>query len=301
MPATRSRTENWRQCLQNLYERGGTLELSLPGHERGSADGDGSSGADLIWRVRILELTEREIVVEQPAFLGQSFNLADQIELVGILVIGQNRWMFRTRNLGACSVPGFNRRPVVGYRLVLPEQVERCQRRNFYRVSTVGLILPRVECYPLLRPETAMMAESVNRCDILRLQESPTVGCAEVGALSAALPEVGPQFHAVLVNVGGGGVGIMVDHEDHPALDVGKLFWLRIGLMPHVPIPLGATARVRHTHIDSTMRKYVGMAFEFAWNPGHQRFLVEQVCHYVAQVQREQLEGGGAGAATGER
>ena len=48
MPANRSRTERWRECLDQIYERSGGLELSLDRH--GMADaGTGGAPTDLIY------------------------------------------------------------------------------------------------------------------------------------------------------------------------------------------------------------------------------------------------------------
>lgn len=289
MPAIRSRTENWRQSLQTVSDRGGALEITLPHHTQAGAEGDAAGGANLIWRVRILRVTDREVIVEQPTALGRPINIDAGMNLVAILVIGQNRWMFKTQNLGLSSEPGMGGRPIPAYRLSMPDHVERCQRRNFYRISTVGLVLPRVECYKLINPESAPIAEAANRCDILDLQDAPLVGCPASAGKAPVMPEVGPMFHATLVNIGGGGVGVLVDPSEHAVLDSGSLLWLRIALMPHIPLPLGVTARIKHTHIDSSQRTYVGLAFEFAWHADHQKFVVDQLCRYVAQAQREQL------------
>jgi hypothetical protein len=290
VPATRSRTENWRQTLQGVYERGGALEIALPHHAEDAAQGvQDQSAANLIWRVKILGMTETEIIVEQPTALGHAIPIAAGMDLVGILAIGQNRWMFRTANLGASSVPAGMGRTIPAYRLRMPDQVERVQRRNFYRISTLGLTLPRVECYPLMNPDTAPVAEAANRCEILDLLDAPLIGCPIEPARQPVMPEVGPMFHSMLVNIGGGGVGLLIDPDDRPSLDAGDLLWLRVSLMPHIPVPLAVTARVKHTHIDSSQRTYAGLAFEFGWHPEHSKFVIDQLCRYVAQLQREQM------------
>ncbi|MBT8485144.1 MAG: hypothetical protein KJO43_06160, partial [Phycisphaerae bacterium] len=65
MPANRSRTMQWRRCLEQIQERGGAIEIAV------AHAGDDDDGAHLIWRVRVLALSADEIVVEQPAALGQ--------------------------------------------------------------------------------------------------------------------------------------------------------------------------------------------------------------------------------------
>src|SRR4029079_10160732 len=67
VPASRSRTERWRDCLRQVCERDGALEISVPTSRPGPGEQtrSGFHGADLIWRVRIVSLTETEIVIEQ--------------------------------------------------------------------------------------------------------------------------------------------------------------------------------------------------------------------------------------------
>lgn len=310
MPARRSRTEHWRESLQQLQERNGAIEISLPGDQERFENPpvDGSSSPDaahddaasaittknLIWRVRILQLTDDEIIVEQPMMLRQRIDLNDGIDLVGVIAVGPNRWMFRTRNLGRAGVRAAGGRDLAALRLAMPTSVERCQRRSFYRISTASLLLPRVECYPLLDPHTVAAAEAANRGEILdRLAgAAPVAGrITHAGAASPSfsLPEVGPGVTCTLVNIGGGGAGFVVEPIDASTFDRHKIFWLRVNLTPHIPAPLGVTARVVHTHLDAAQRTYAGMSFDFSFNRSHEQFVVNQLCKYVAEVQRDQL------------
>ena len=100
------------------------------------------------------------------------------------------------------------------------------------------------------------------------------------------MPEVGPRFTATLLNIGGGGVGLRVRPQDAQALTRNKLFWLRFRRPPELATPLCATGKLAHTTVDSTQHTYAGMAFDFSFNPGHQRFVVEQICRYITAMQR---------------
>ena len=40
-----------------------------------------------------------------------------------------------------------------------------------------------------------------------------------------------------------------------------------------------------HTHIDSSQRTYVGVAFDFSFNPGHQDILASQIAYYIERRQ----------------
>ncbi len=295
MPATRSRTENWRSSLTSLYERGGALEITLPRYanctpEHAPLPSDTEAATHLIWRVRILGLSSSEIVVEPPATLGHVIPIMPGSTLVGVIVIGQNRWMFQTTCLGITNTTGPSGRAMPALRLRMPTDVERCQRRNFYRVSAIGLNLPHVECYPLLDPHTAAIAEAAARVEIKDLTSGDISSSASAHNAKPVLPDVGPRFGATLMNVGGGGVGLLIETDDRMRLDSGRFYWLRLDLSPWLPAPLPVTARLKHTHIDSTQRLYAGMAFEFGFNADHEPFVVEQLSRAVAEMQRRQRD-----------
>jgi len=290
VPATRSRTANWHHSLQQLHERNGALEISLPAFADAGGDEEGH-GRNLIWRVRILDLKEDQIVVELPSALGQEIRLQDGVELIGIVAIGQNRWMFTTTVLGSTTARLNAHQEIHAMRLAMPDKVERCQRRQFYRVSTVGLTLPEVECYPLLDPLSVVVAEAANRLEIQRLTEGNIAGrIAPDEPDPDVKPQIGPLARSLLVNIGGGGAGILFESENRMLFERHRAFWIRVNLMPQIPAPVCLTARLRHTHIDSAQRIYAGMAFEFGHSPEHQQFVVDQICRYASLLQREQLK-----------
>ena len=264
------------------FSDGGALEITLPCPDAESAE---PSGQNLIWRVRIVGLSDREIMIDQPSALGQTLPLEDGLELIAGISVGQNRWMFHTKILG--HAPG---RDGGALRIEMPSRVERCQRRSFYRISTVGLVLPGVECWPVLDPSTVPAAETACRARVQMHEESGVV--ARIGDDEAnflATPEVGPAFPARLVNIGGGGVGLIVEPQDTAGMERRRLFWLAIGLRPHVPAPVGVAARLAHTHIDSEQRLYAGMAFEFGPGDAHKRFVIDRIFRCVNMAQREQM------------
>jgi hypothetical protein len=282
VPANRSRTGRWRDCLWQVYERAGALEISVDADRRGEP----ATGPDLVWRVRINSITDDAIHVEQPSAAGQVIPIQPGVRLIASMSIGQNRWMFHTRALPPRTP---SRTPTLS--LEMPTDVERCQRRNFYRTSTVELYLPKVECWPLLDPASAVAAEVANRAQVM---ESMRARTAESPALvpsageTLVLPDVGPRFHGHLINLGGGGAGLLIDRADAAALDRTRFFWLRIDLRPQIALPLGVTGRAVHTHIDSSQNFYVGIAFDWSFNAGHRDFIVEQIADYLANIQHKQ-------------
>jgi c-di-GMP-binding flagellar brake protein YcgR len=269
VPARRSRTQQWRRCLEEILERNGTLEIAVARRDHESD----TQGSHLIWRVRLLCLNNQHIVVEQPVALGRTVELDANVELVAILAIGQNRWMFRTRTMAQMKFTGRDGRAIAAIQLELPTQVERCQRRHHYRVATAELSLPEVELWPLLDPKSVLLE-------------------ADIEALSneSIRPEVGPRLTATLLNLGGGGVGLQVRSQDAAALGRHKLYWLRFMLLPELSTAICATGKLAHTHIEATQDVYAGLAFDFSFNPGHQQFVLEQICKYIALQQRAQMQ-----------
>jgi len=286
MPAVRSRTDNWRKSLQQIHERNGALEITLPREDSDNAE----EGAwqNLVWRVRILAISDDEIVVEQPSALGVPMTLNDGVNLVAVMPIGQNRWMFHTQVLGKTSATLNRNQTVEAIRIRMPKTVERCQRRNFYRISTTGLIVPNITCRPMLDLGSAPAAEHANRARIQMMLDGELAGVINEDE-SAMLPEVGPPFPGKLINIGGGGAGMLVEQADAPGLRSHHHYWVQIELTPLVETPIGLVGRLAHTHIDSQQRVYAGFAFEFNHDQTHRKFVTDLLCKYVNDLQRQQL------------
>lgn len=283
MPASRSRTERWRECLDQILQRQGGIELTLPVEHAGLGQQPGASGKNLLWRCRLLRLSDTELVIERPCALGQTIDLADGIELICVMAIGQNRWTFRTRTLGHVSL-GSGGRPIMGLRLIMPSEVERCRRREHDRYSTGDLSMPPVQGWPVLEPASVVAAEVACQAQINEARRAIEMGRG-IEPQGVVLPEVGPMFTAQVVNVGGGGAGIVLPASEAGALDRSRVLFLRIDLTPHIPVPLGVTARLVHQHLDSGMNVHAGLCFDFSFNPEHREFVGEQMRRYIAVLQ----------------
>lgn len=252
--------------------------------------------ADLVWRVRLLGVSDDDVTVEAPNTLGKALHIDKGTSFVAAMAIGQNRWMFRTTVVDRLEMSmGRAAYDQPALRLAMPEHVERCSRRNFYRISTAEVKLPTVECWPLRDPGSAIAAEIANRSLIQDLQNQEITGIRidERLARPVLLPDVGPSFKAQLLNVGGGGAGILVDRSDAMGLDCVRCLWLRIDLRPDIPAPIAMTARCVHTHIDSGQNTYAGLAFDFGFNPSHREFVVAQIARYVELLVQKRSPGSG--------
>jgi len=280
LPARRSRTTQWRRCLEDIYERGGSLELAVAREY-----GDDVEGHHLVFRVAILGLSESEIVVEHPTTMGRRLPLEKGTLLVAIIAIGQNRWSFRT-HLAEILNTTVRGRDIETIRLPLPDTVDRCQRRDFYRMNTASLNLPGVDLWPILDMGSVVLAERANELAVEaeRRGESPSLSPEHMDLR----PELGPKFAATLLNVGGGGIGLAVPPEYSQLLPRHHHFWVSLDLRPEIRTPVCATARVAHTHLQNDQSMYAGMAFDFTHNAVHQKFVIDQICRFIAMQQKSQ-------------
>ncbi len=291
VPATRQRSENWRRSLQQIYDKRGAIEISLSRAAiMRQAAGSGPQAPDLIWRVRLLDVGEQNLVVEAPAAMGAAIPFGPGAQIVAAIVIGQNRWMFETRVHEVRSDPAGPAGAPPSLILEAPVSVERCHRRQSNRISTYELHLPHCTVWPLLDLDSAVVAERANE---LMVEEAMAGGRLMIAPGNPAeqhmmLPEVGPPFEAMIANLGGGGMGLVIDPKNARGVERHRLFWLRFSLPPTIPAPLSVTARMVHSHIDSAQRTYAGLAFEFGHNRRHRDFLLARIFEYVASLQEAQ-------------
>lgn len=288
MPANRSRTAGWRQCLAQIKQRGGSIELAIA-----RTEGNDMVSGDLLVRCRVIAMDDQGLLVEAPVTLGRTIEIPVGVDLVAMMSIGQNRWLFRTR-CKSWYPQGVGSEGRAEVQLSLPERVERCQRRRDYRVETASLDLPSVQMWPLLDPSTVVLAERVNEAEFLKELDGQCEdwciaddlrGCCD----EELLPEVGPGFPGKLVNLGGGGVGLTVEDDYAGSLGSRSLFWIRFGLPPMVTTPVCATARLVHSHMQSDRKIYAGMTFDFSANPAHKRIVVKQILRAIACQQKMQM------------
>jgi len=257
-------------------EKGGGLELAVA---RGA---ESDQQADLVWRTKLTQLGDDFVEVERPQALGRGIELQSGVHLVAAFVIGQNRFTFNTTVLGSMRSAGT--RPMELLRLAVPVAIERCQRR-FDRFDLQGLKLPVVTLWQLLDPKSVIVAERANELAFEALQrgEKPQVENQEL------MPQVGPSISAMLMNIGGGGVGLRVAPGEASLLTRHRIFWMKVPLGADEPVPLVTTAKVVHTHIDSMQNTYAGVSFDFSFNPGHQGVVTAQITRHVQRVQAKQL------------
>ena len=278
MPAQRSRTTGWRCCLQQLLDRKGSLQIALTPK--------GSSGRDFVWRAKLIALTEDEIHIEMPTTAGEPLPLEKGVHLLGIMAVGQNRWMFRTDCVGTFH-HNARGRETLALRLQLPDAVERCQRRRNLRISTDKLLLPEATVWPLLDLKSVALPEHLCQLRFNKFQEGITQSLESLD--EGSIPDVGPPFTASVVNIGGGGLGLQVDGSALSSIPHHRMLWLRFPLVNSEGPQLCLSAKLVHQRLEAGGSMYLGMRFDFTFNPAHRHFVIKQITRCVALQQRDQL------------
>lgn len=268
MGPNRQKTQRWQDTLEQVLRGGGAIEISIDG------SGEEAMLHDLVWRVRLLELNEAGMLVAQPAAARRTIDLSPGCPLVGAMTVGQNRWMFHTQVSGSEERAG--RRALW---LAMPEKVERCRRRAFHRISTAELHLPGVTLWPLRERASAVPIEIASR--------HAEASNDAAGSSTLMMPDVGPEFPGQLLNIGGGGMGVIVSAEHASALHQSTLFWVQIPLGEGDPHPLVLSARLSHVRMDNMRDAHAGFAFEFSLDPGHEAYVGERILEYAGRRQRE--------------
>jgi hypothetical protein len=281
--------------LEQIHQRNGSIEIAIDTGPEGTSEGEHrvGSGGDLVFRARLVGLSKKELCIEPPTALGEAIEFESGLRMVGIIAIGQNRWTFRTTCMGDVSVANGAWRGRA-LRLDMPDEVCRCQRRRDYRLDAAGLALPEVTVWPLLDPRSVILSERVNEAAFIRERDaiSHDHDASTLATLlheDPPLPEVGPSLPGTLMNLGGGGIGVIIDSEHSGALHGSPIFWSRFNLAPHVQTPVCATMKLVHTHIRSDKRVYGGFTFDFTSNASHKRFVVQQIVRALAGQQKRQL------------
>ena len=87
-----------------------------------------------------LDMDNASITVDQPMVLGRTIDLKENINLVGIIAVGQNRWMFRTRVLAKVNIEASG--GAQRHHRAAPQDAHRC------RTLPASQLLPRLDRRP---------------------------------------------------------------------------------------------------------------------------------------------------------
>lgn len=242
---------NFLASAQSLAQRDGAVEVRAE---------DAGETVGTTYKVRLLELLgDGEMLIDMPTQAGAASELY-RGAAVSVLVIEGVR-----RLVGYCRVLGTEQYELAGgqrtrsLRLSRPGAVESAQRRRFFRVNAGGSVTHPVEL-ALLDP----------------------------GGGPGKLPGVKP-LHAALLNIGGGGMGVTIDHSRELGATLRRT--TRFQATVQLPGP-GEPLRVamRLVHVQPTQGNTLYLGFEFdCVGTAEQRRVEDQVVRVATCLQRQQI------------
>ena len=165
--------------------------------------------------------------------------------------------------------------------LVPPTQVHRAQRRSFYRVAIGGINLLPVQLTPLSEATSPQIA----------LADDANLSELSQGTNKPLYVEAGATFHARLVNISGGGVGVEVPRQHTHTAQTANRFSC-VMTLPRLPRPLTVDCVPVHRHLQSDGSLYLGLEMILA-DAVQRRRVGDLVCRFTAWHQRQQLQSSG--------
>ena len=245
---------DWQAALLGVAGEEGLVEVAAMNHTTGQTDGG--------WhRTRLAAIEQGAIVVQRPSSAATRAALVPGRHVCLMFAAGPNRWTLYSR------VEGFTLRPINDHTrlacLVLqwPREVSTVQRRAFFRAATASLDLPDVHLQPLIDDASAQAAD---------------------------LPARARQpLRAQLVNISGGGLGLVVDHSAAPAANRFLDYRCTLQLPTH-DAPLELTVRHVHLRRNANETLYLGVMFVFD-DLVQQRHVADTICRFTTALQRRKL------------
>lgn len=270
-------SQPWEQCLAALNERDGAVEITgLSAQRDTSADPDQAGAARKrqqnvapSFRVRLLAWRPAGLVVDRPANPEEAHYFQQGAVVRVLAVDGPARWELMTTVSTRVKFRLNEHSVIPAIVLSRPHEVNSVQRREFFRVSTAAAKVPPVKLTPVYQqPEIRQPGDT----------------SAEV---FGPWPDLRP-FTGVLVNVGGGGMGIEAPANVAFALSLCTQYRCVLNL-PSMDKPLEVDCTLVHLETLKAGEHYLGLRFETA-TIGARRRLEDQICNFTSSLQRQQIQ-----------
>jgi hypothetical protein len=246
----------WQASLEKIEQRNGSIEVSAP------ADADGNP-REPVFRTRLLLLDDEGLLIERPGGLDANRLFKPGVMVTVLFVEGDNRFEGDARVQRNAHYQLNRQTTVQAVRLSPLADVRSAQRRSHFRVSTVG-----------------------SRFEPVVLKPSDDDHAGRTGDERPGDPP--PPFEATMLNISGGGLGVETPQFVGKSVERVERYACLITL-PTLRRPLVIHCRVKHRHRRDDGTYYLGLAFEFE-DDYEQEACVDQVCHFTAWVQRQQLQ-----------
>lgn len=205
------------------------------------------------FRTRVLSAGDGGIVVQRPA-QAEAAGCFHPRTVVSVLALdGEGRrWELISKVRRSMRVKLNDTADTAALMLDYPSELRSGQRRSFYRVAT--------------------RSSEMDSIQLLPHEESP-----EVKAFSAAL-----------LNISGGGVGVIAPVEMREQLARTRYYVCRMTL-PVLGFPMMIPVCIVHREILEDGQTYLGMSFDFDDDRSDRERIVDEVCRFATHLQREQL------------
>ena len=223
---------------------------------------DGEEGARVTARVRLLRLEPELVLTDRPQSMGKPMVLKPRQPMLVHFPLGGVRYAFRTRVVRChCPVRLNATQQVAGIALAMPSEVLEQQRRADFRLSLSG-------------------------CEVI--QAEVHFGSPEGGG-SAPIDAL--RFSTRLINISGGGVGLLVDAQEVRKWILRDTFFVSFCL-PDVEGEFRMMAELQHERrIRERSSAVAGFKF-LPWPLVSLKTSVRQILKFIAAQQRRQLKRG---------
>lgn len=245
---SKSAKPKWIETLEWMQEQNEPLQVM-----------DLSDSADEtivpLYRANLLAIEDGALVLERPRQAVMDQRLLGGSVVSVAATDKHSRWEFTSTVLETVSYELNGRTALPAVKLSMPSEVRSAQRRDFFRVSVVGANLKPVRMQALV--------------DDSELPGSDV-------------------FEATVLNVGGGGLGVQLEHK--PGFDLSQFAYYRcVFELPTYSTPLELKAQLVHLETGPTGKSYLGLSFEFA-SKGVQETVADVICRFCAWHQRQQIQ-----------
>lgn len=243
--------------LDSLVKRDGSVEITpILGHD---------DRVPPTARVRLLALASNGVVIDRP--IGQAFtrHMVKGTRLHVLVAEGAERWEFHAAILDTVPFRLNDSTEVPAIVISSPKTVHSAQRRAYFRVTIGSVAVKNTRLTPILGD-----AQTETESD-------------EAAPQSDIKP-----FEAKLLNIGGGGIGVLTPQRVAWQLPMVRRYECTLPL-PTRKTPVVIPADVVRLEEQEDGTTYMGLQFDFE-NLPDRHACADAICHFTAWHQRQILQ-----------